>query len=146
VNSLLPIVGDHFLHKGRIFRVALASSGTDTIILEDIETYEKFSVMFSVFKFAYTRVWKIGDVAKFLGRSPRSIYRYESSGAIDKPKRYDAAGGRSVRFFTKQDVLDMHECLVEIHQGRPRKDGRVVNNSMPNRTELVTMFKERFGL
>jgi DNA-binding transcriptional MerR regulator len=85
-------------------------------------------------------------VSRFIGRSPRSIYRYESIGLIDKPKRYASKGDREIRFYTYRDVLDLHEAISEIHQGRPRKDGRVVNNSMPDRASLVRMLKERYKI
>lgn len=143
--TLRPLTGEHYLHKGRIYRVVLASQGTDDIVLEDIEDKSRYQVRFSVFKYAYTRVWKIGEAAQFIGRSPRSIYRYEVSGQIEKPKRYSSFGGRELRFYSKQDIVDMHELIAGIHQGRPRKDRWVVNNSMPTRASLLRMFKERFG-
>jgi hypothetical protein len=90
-------------------------------------------------------VWKIGDVAKFLGRSPRSIYRYEAKGQIRNPNRYPALGKHDVRFYTKEDVLEMHEMIADIHQGRPARNGRIVNNTMPHKSALLTMFRERFG-
>ena len=143
--SLRPLSGEHYLHKGRVYKVVLASRGTDEIILEDIEDGSEYQVRFSIFKYAYTRVWKIGDVAQFIGRSPRSIYRYETQGHIEKPKRYPGRGSWPLRFYTKSDILTMHELIAEIHQGRPRKDRRVVNNSVPNKASLLSMFKERFG-
>jgi hypothetical protein len=141
-----PIKGESYLHDERIYRVTLASKGTDLIVLEDIESGKKWEVRYAVFKYAFERVWKVGDVSRFIGRSPRSIYRYESIGLIDKPKRYASKGDREIRFYTYRDVLDLHEAISEIHQGRPRKDGRVVNNSMPDRASLVRMLKERYKI
>lgn len=145
MSTLLPIRGEHYLHKGRIYRVEMASRGTDEVILEDIEDGSLWEVRHVVFRHAYERVWKIGDVAQFLERSPRSIYRYEAAGLIEKPNRYPAKGPHHIRFYTKQDVLNMHEMISEISQGRPRKDGRVTNNSLPSKASLSLMFRERFG-
>lgn len=141
-----PLVGEHYLYGDRIFKVVLASKGTDQIVLEAIEDGSRWEVRYATFKYAVTRVWKVGEVAQFLGRSPRSIYRYESAGLIDKPKRYNARGDRQLRFYTKDDVLEIHDLISAIHQGRPRKDNKVVNNSMPDRASLVRMFRERFGI
>lgn len=143
---LVPLKGEHYLHRGRIYRVALASKGTDEVVLEDILDGSRWEVRYALFKYAYQRVWKVGDVSQFLGRSPRSIYRYESLGVIDKPKQYLAKGDKRIRFYTKEDVLEIHSIISEIHQGRPRKDNRVVNNSMVDRASLMRMFKERYGL
>ena len=141
-----PIKGEHYLHDNCIFRVVLASRGTDEVVLESIKDGSRWTVRYGVFKFAYERVWKVGDVSKFLGRSPRSIYRYESAGLIDNPKRYASKGDKKVRFYTKDDVLKIHSMISDIHQGRPRKDGKVVNNSVPDKASLVMMFRERFGI
>lgn len=132
------------MHDGRIYRVVLASRGTDEILLEDIESASTYKVRFSVFKYAYTRVWKIGDVAQFIGRSPRSIYRYEAKGLIEKPNRYPAQGRYEIRFYTKQDILGMRDLIAEIHQGRPRHDSRTVS-TIVDKASLLRMFKERFG-
>jgi hypothetical protein len=145
-ESMKPLRGDYYLHQDRIYRVVLASKGTDEIVLEDIQDNSRWEVRYAVFKYAYERVWKVGDVSKFLGRSPRSIYRYESAGLIDNPKRYNGKGDRQIRFYTKKDVLDIHSMISAIHQGRPRKDGKVVNNSLVDRASLVIMFRERYGL
>lgn len=146
MNTLQPIQGEHYLHSDRIYRVDTVSSGTDEIVLTSVEDGSKYSVRYSVFKYGFKRVWKVGDVAKMIGRSPRSIYRYETKGQIRNPNRYPSRGGKLVRFYTKEDILEIHEMISEVHQGRPRKDGRVVNNTMPDRASLLVMFKERFGV
>lgn len=145
MSTLLPLRGEHYLYKDKVYRVVVASRGTDEILLEDISDLSRWTVRFATFKYAYKRVWKIGDVAQFLGRSPRTLYRYEALGRTNYPKRYPAVGGREIRFYTKEDVLEMHELISGIHQGRPRKDSRVVNNSLPDKASLLRMFKERFG-
>lgn len=144
MSSKKPLVGEYFLHADKIYKVLLSSRGTDEILLEDISDGARYSVRFSVFKYAYKRVWKVGDVAKMLERSPRSIYRYELRGQTQEPKRYNAKGGKQLRFYTKQEVLEIHEMISEIAQGRPRKDNRVVNNTLPNRAALLTLMRERY--
>lgn len=140
----LPLAGEHYLYDGQVYRVQTVSRGTDEITLTSVSDGSKWSVRYSVFKFAVKRVWKVGDVARLLERSPRSIYRYEEREQIQNPKRYRAKGGRELRFYTKDDVLEIHEMISEIHQGRPRKDQKIVNNTLPNRASLLTTFRERF--
>lgn len=141
-----PIRGETYLHKGKVYRVDLVSRATDEVVLEDITDGAVWEVRYALFVVAFERVWRVGEVAQFIGRSPRSISRYERAGLIDKPKRVMTKAGKAVRFYTKDDVMKIHAAVSEIHQGRPRKDGRVSNNSMPHKAELVAMFRERFGL
>jgi len=67
-------------------------------------------------------------------------------GLIEKAKRYPVVGGRELRFYTKDDVLEIHEMISGVHQGRPRKDRRTVNNTLPDKASLLQMFRKRFGV
>lgn len=140
-----PLPGEYYLHSDRVWKVLTVSRGTDSIVLKRIEDGKLYEIRYSIFSYGFKRVWKIGDVAKFLERSPRSIYRYEARGQIEKAKRYPTVGGKELRFYTKEDVLEIHSLISEIHQGKPRKDGRSTNNTTISRYDLLNMFRERFG-
>lgn len=140
-----PLPGEWYLHGSDVYKVLLVSSGTDSIVLKRLSDNSKMEVRYSVFKFGFERVFKIGAVAEFIKRSPRSIYRYESEGTIEKPKRYPDAFGREIRFYTKSDILSVHEMVSEIQKGKPRKDRRVVNNTLPSKADLLIEFRERYG-
>lgn len=142
----LPLAGELYSYQDKVWRVISTSRATDEVILEDTANGDQYKVRFSVFQYAYQRVWKIGDAASFIGRHPRSLYRYEAQGVIGKPMTYRDKAGRQVRYYSKEDIVEMHQHVSEVHQGRPRQDGRAVNNTMPNKYELLTMFRERFGL
>lgn len=139
-----PLKGEFYLYLNQIYKVLLVSSGTDEIILEEIATGKQFSVRYGVFGKAYKRVFKVGDVASWLNRTARSIYRYESRGQIKKAQQYQY-GNRSIRFYTIDDALEMHEMISGLHRGRPRKDGRIVNNTLPDIGRLKIELRERYG-
>jgi len=141
-----PLAGEHYLHNGSIYRVEAVSQGTDSVYLIEIGTGTSMMTRYSTFRFGFQRVWKTGEVAKFLNRTPRSLYRYEEMGLIEKAKRYPVVGGRELRFYTKDDVLEIHEMISGVHQGRPRKDRRTVNNTLPDKASLLQMFRKRFGV
>lgn len=140
-----PLPGEWYVHGDNAYKVLTVSRGTDSVVLERLSDKAQVEVRFSVFRFGFERAFKIGAVAKFLRRSPRSLYRYEAEGRIQKSKRYTDAFGRDLRFYTKGDILAAHEMIAEIHAGRPRKDKRVVNNSLPSKAELLIEFRDRFG-
>lgn len=137
-----PAINSFWLHKEKIYKVKSTSTATDQVILEDIADGKLYEVRFALFFYAYEQVIKIGDVCKILGRRPRSIYRYEERGRINKPFCYSEKGYRMVRFYRKQDVLEIHELIKEIHQGRPNKKGRIINNSLPDEGNLKIQLKE----
>lgn len=138
------MLGEWYLHGNDAYKVILVSRGKDSVLVHRLSDAKTLEVRYSVFRHGFTRAFKVGAVAKLIGRSPRSIYRYEHDGVIEKAKRYPDAYGRDIRFYTKQDILSIHEMVSEIHAGRPRRDRRVVNN-LPSRAELLIDFRERFG-
>lgn len=142
----LPYKGDHYRHKDRIYTIHLVSRSKDTVFLEDIETKELYETRLDTFFMGYERVLKVGDLANLINRSPRSIYRYEQKGQIKKPKRYPSAGEHTLRFYTRDEILEVREMVADIHQGRPRDDLKVINNDVPTEYEVITRMKEIYGL
>jgi hypothetical protein len=140
-----PLKGEHFRHKERIYKTLSISRATSEILLEDIEDGSHFLTSYATFKVGFERVLKVGDLAKILGRHTRSIYRYEAKGVIQKPKMYNHKNIRMVRFYTIDEVVDIHETISQLHQGRPRKDKRVVNNTLMDAGTLRSILRERFG-
>lgn len=140
----MPLKGEYYLHKRNIYKIIYTSRGTDEIMVERLDNGKKQTVVFAAFKHAFKRVWKVGDVAEIIGRSPRSIYRYERAGQIQKPVRYPDRFGRELRFYTKEEILDLLDSVSHIHQGRPRPDRRVVNNTLRSKAEVLETFRNRF--
>lgn len=140
-----PSQGAFYLYRDEIFKVITVSSGTDEVILESVRSKTQYSVRYATFQTAYEEVFKVGVVADWLNRSSRSIYRYEKRGLVNKPKMYLTAGDRPVRFYRLSDVYEMHEMISQLHQGRPRHDGRIVNNTMPDIGSLKIKLKELYG-
>ncbi len=62
-------------------------------------------------------------------RTPQRIYSLDD---VKKPGKY---------FFSESDVLDLHDYLLTVHIGRPRKDGKITPRPMPTRAELRAVMK-----
>lgn len=140
-----PLRGEFYVYLEEVFKVLSVSSGTDEVVLESLKDKKQYSVRYATFKSTYEQVFKIKTVADWLNRSPRSLYRYETRGIINKGTMYPTTGGKMVRFYRLRDVFEMHEMISQLHQGRPRKDGRTVNNTMPDIGHLRIELKERYG-
>lgn len=144
--SNIIFVGDHYLLGEKIYKVASINRGKAEIIVQNIETGDRFNTPYDTFFVGYERVLKIGAVCDVLNRSPRSIYRYEAKSQIKNPNRYLTKSGKHLRFYTKQDVLEMREMIADIHQGRPNQKGKVINNTVPTKYEVIQALKERHGV
>jgi DNA-binding transcriptional MerR regulator len=55
------------------------------------------------------KIFRIGEVAKELDRSPLTVKKWEESGLIPKAKR----DSRGWRYYTEADIIDIKKLLVE---------------------------------
>lgn len=140
-----PEKGLYYRHKDEIFKVKQVSQGTDEVLLESLKDKKEYTTRYATFSFSYTEVFKIGMVASILGRATKSIRRYERRGQIKKPTLYHLGPKRVLRFYTPEDILEIHELISGIHAGRPRKDKRVVNNITVDRGTLKQEMRKRLG-
>ncbi|AXH68767.1 helix-turn-helix DNA-binding domain protein [Streptomyces phage Comrade] len=90
------------------------------------------------------RAFKMQEVSAMIGRHRVNIERDILAGNIKAPQRsYTLDGNKRplYYFFSEKDVLDLHDYLLTIHIGRPRKDGKITPANMPSKTELRAMMR-----
>jgi len=64
----------------------------------------------------FTPIFRIGEVAKMLGKKPDTLRKYERDGLIRQADRYNLGkGSKPVRLYTKNDIWN----LVEFFMRRP---------------------------
>lgn len=70
----------------------------------------------------------------------RSLQRYVDDGAIKHPQTHyplENPNSRRFAFWSEEDLLSLHDYLMTVHYGRPRKDGIVVpNQRLPTKAEI----------
>lgn len=84
------------------------------------------------------------QVGKMIGRTRVQIENYILRGDIRRPQRIytlDVEKKPGKYFFSEADVLGLHDYLLTVHIGRPRKDGRITPGKMPSKAELRAMMK-----
>lgn len=87
---------------------------------------------------AYTQ----DDVAKMFGRHPVRIDKTMRSGNVRLPQRiYTLDGNRrpGKYMFSEKDIYELHDYMMTVHRGRPRKDGRITPSGLPSKVELRAM-------
>lgn len=84
------------------------------------------------------------QVGQMVGRTRVQIENYILEGKIKTPQRIYTLDERKKPgkyLFSETDVLALHDYLLTVHIGRPRKDGKITPGKMPTRAELRAMLK-----
>ncbi len=84
------------------------------------------------------------QVSAMVGRHRVQIENYILHGMIKTPQRaYSLDGNKTPGKYllSESDVLGLHDYLLTVHIGRPRKDGKITPGKMPTRAELRSIMK-----
>ncbi len=84
------------------------------------------------------------QVAEMIGRHHVNIRKYLVSGSIRRPQRAYSLDGRKLpgkHYWSEKDVYELHDFLLTVHRGRPRKDGQITPGNMPSKAELRAMMR-----
>jgi len=133
------IVGKHYLYRGRFAKILSKNENKNTIVLYLYDINKKEQIEFDTSKFFLIPLFKIGDVAKMVGRKQNTIRKYEKIGLISEPKRY-MMESVPVRFYTEEDI----EELAIFFATRPSPGQRERNISRLNRINLKKGLDLRF--
>lgn len=79
-----------------------------------------------------------------VNRTPRSISNYWEARAIRIPQHtygLTEIGRTHAYKWDEKDILDLHEYLLSVNIGRPRKDGLLNIKPMPTKAELLAMIR-----
>lgn len=139
----LPQLNAYALYEDSVYIIKGVSRATNRVKLRNVTTNEISHVELATFKYSYERVYRVQEVASWINRSAQAIKLYEKAGYVNKPRCVEQSK-HMTRFYRKEDVLDLYECVRFIHQGRPRKDGEVTNNTMPDYYTFLQLTKDKF--
>jgi hypothetical protein len=85
------------------------------------------------------------EVGKLLNRSRVQISKAISRGDIPKPQQTYAlkVGGRDYGYkWSEKDIMAAHSYFLNVHLGRPRKDGKVKPHPIPSARELRAKIRQ----
>lgn len=91
-----------------------------------------------------TGAYTLAEVAKMFGRNRVTLELDILNGNIREPQRQyklDGTWTPGKYMLSEDDILDLHDYLLTVHRGRPRKDGRITPGPMPSKAELRAMMK-----
>lgn len=135
---------NYFFHEGRLHKVLYISRPRDFMHAWSYEERKKVAFVYSHILRTRGRAFTLVEVCAMVNRSREALERYMIGGHIRRPAMSYTLDGTyrpSKYFFSEKDVLDLHDYLVTLHYGRPRKDGQITPYPTPTKTELRAMMK-----
>ena len=132
-----------FYLNGNLHRVVHVNRAKDLVTAYDFVERKMKLYPWSMVKREKQNAFTITEAAKLVDRHRDRIIEYLENGDIEYPQReHNPDTGNPGRFFfSEDDMMDLRDFMATIHIGRPRKDGRVTNNMVPNREEFRTMIQ-----
>lgn len=127
-----------FINK-ELVRYVTSNRGQNIVYLFNITQNKNQTMLLSDFKKHRKRAYTVVNAARLLNRGPAQIYRYINDGLIPPPTGSKPGGERSftrLSYYSEDDIFNIREAMSRIPRGRPRKDGKIVNNSVLTEQEL----------
>lgn len=100
--------------------------------------------VYSHIKRSHERAFTTLEVSNLVNRGKDAVENYILEGHIRRPAMTYTLDGtfRPVKFMWREkDILELHDYLMTIHYGRPRKDGEITPYPTPTKNELRAMMK-----
>ena len=128
-----------FFIEKTLYRVILSNNSKNIVYLFNLYDQKEQTMLLSDFKKVRKRAYTVIDTARLLNRSEIQMYRYIKKGMVDPPTGAAAGGARGFQilaYYSEVDVFNIRKAISETHRGRPRKDGKRVNNCILTEQEL----------
>jgi hypothetical protein len=137
----------YFYLNGDLHKVLRVTRPQDFVEAWNYREGKTMGYVWSDVKKRSTRALTMTEVGKLIGRHRVQIQNYILDGNIARPQRQytlDEARKPGKYMFSEDDVMKLHEYLLTVHQGRPRKDGRITPTPLPTKAELRALMKHDF--
>ena len=85
------------------------------------------------------------EVCAMIGRHRNRVEEAIISGNVARPQStygIDENMRAYQYMWSEKDIMELHAHFLTVHRGRPRKDGRVTPQKMPNARELRAMIRQ----
>lgn len=131
-----------FYMNGELHRALHINRPGNTITAWNYPQSKRVMYLYSDFRKNFKRAYTTGQVSKMINRHVVNIEIYIGRGEIRPPqKTYSLDGERrpGKYYFSDDDIYALHDYLLTVHKGRPRKDGAITPWNLPSRAELRAM-------
>lgn len=137
-NRLIPL---YFYLDGDLHKVLRTNRSQDLVWAWNYKEHKQVIHVFSEARRKHGKAYTIAQVSDMIGRHRVIIEKYILEGKIRTPQRAYALHSKKpgAYYFSDKDVYELHDYLLTVHRGRPRKDGIITPSGIPSRAELRAM-------
>lgn len=135
----VKVEGDLHLH-----RVLHINRAQDLVMVWDYIDSKRRMYSWSDVRRTMQSAYTITETADILGLHRMTVDKYIRDEKIKTPQRiYNLSTRTPGKYmFSEDDVLELHAALAEVHHGRPRNDGLITNNTVPDRSTVRTLVRQ----
>lgn len=134
----------YFFVNNELHRVLRVNRPENLVYAWNYPQEKRVAYVWSETQKTMQQAFSVQQVAAFFGRNPFVIKQYILDGEIRKIQKTYSLDGRKAPgryFFSEDDVRMLHEYLSTKNNGRPRKDGMLVQYPLPSKAELEAMMR-----
>lgn len=128
-----------FFINNNLVKVIASNRGANIVYLYNFTLGKEQTMLRSDFRKNKKRAYLVGRVARLLNVTTPTIHNYINAGLIEPPLGGSLNGEREFHkrsYYPEDYIFKIREVMSEIPQGRPRKDGKVVNRKLLTEQEL----------
>lgn len=132
----------HFFWDQRLHKVIRINRPANLVDAWDYGARKRVSIFYPDFRIKAKPAVKVSEAARIMRLDIKTIKKAIYEGQIHEPDvSYPLdknALYRTTRWFGEHNLLELHDYLLTVHIGRPRKDGMVTPSSkLPTRAEII---------
>lgn len=134
----------YFYLNGKLHKVLRIIRPADLMECWSFQDRKTVTYIWSDARKKMTSAFPLAQVAKMLGRNRVTLELFITNEIIPTPQRIYTLDGtfRPGKYLlSEDDVMGLHDYLLTVHTGRPRKDGRITPRPMPSKAELRAMMR-----
>lgn len=140
----------HFFLDQKLYKVLTQDRAADILTAWDFTDKKIRQFVLSDAKRRMKNAYDTVEVAHLLNRNRMVIQGYVNQGKINSPVRIHEKGRNAhgkpfnKMKWSEEDVLALHDYLLTVGGGRPRKDGTLYSAArIPSRRELLAMMRQQ---
>lgn len=133
-----------FYLNGKLHKTIYANRAGDLLIAWSYPDRARVTYILSDAKRLMQKAFDLREVTIMINRSRVHIERLILDGCIKAPQKMYSLDGKfkpGKYKFSEDDVMALHDYLLTVHVGRPRKDGLIKPGPMPSKAELRAMMR-----
>jgi hypothetical protein len=134
----------YFYLNGDLHRVLSINRAQDLVVTWHFKDGKRRAYVWSDARRRLEKAFTMRQVGQMINRHRVNIEKYILEGKIRAPERIYTLDGKKTPgkyMFSEKDVFELHDYLLTVHIGRPRKDGKITPGRMPSRAELRAMMQ-----